>query len=77
MPTNIRQEWKKMDVANTLAYHDMATITDIKSCIVQPLTELPSNGRLLTMPTNIRQEWKCMDVANTPAYFDTSTIIAI
>jgi hypothetical protein len=26
MPTNIRLEWKCMDVANTLAYHDTSTI---------------------------------------------------
>jgi hypothetical protein len=32
---NIRLEWKSMEVGNTLAYYDMATITAVKSFIVQ------------------------------------------
>ncbi len=32
LPTNIRQE---MEMVNTLAYYDMATITKVKSFIVQ------------------------------------------
>ncbi len=35
LPTNIRQGWKSMQVANTLAYYDMAIITAVKSFIVQ------------------------------------------
>ncbi len=32
---NIKLEWKWMAVANTLAYYDTATITAVKSIIVQ------------------------------------------
>jgi hypothetical protein len=35
LPTNIRQGWKWIEVANALAYYDMATITTVKSFIVQ------------------------------------------
>ena len=35
LPANIRLEWKSMEVGNTLAYYDMATITAVKSFIVQ------------------------------------------
>jgi len=34
-PSNIRLGWKRMAVANTLAYYDMATFTALKSFIVQ------------------------------------------
>ncbi len=34
-PTNIRLDWKWVEVANTLAYYDTATITAVKSFIVQ------------------------------------------
>jgi hypothetical protein len=30
LPTNIRQGWKEMEVANPLAYYDMATIIAVK-----------------------------------------------
>jgi hypothetical protein len=33
---NIRLGWKSMTNPNTLAYYDRATITDVKSFIVQP-----------------------------------------
>jgi hypothetical protein len=35
LPTNIRQGWKSMQVANTLVYYDTAIITSVKSFIVQ------------------------------------------
>ncbi len=35
LPTNIRQGWKWLEVANALAYYDTATITAVKSFIVQ------------------------------------------
>ncbi len=35
LPTNIRLGWKSRQVANTLAYYDMAIITVVKSFIVQ------------------------------------------
>jgi hypothetical protein len=35
LPTNIRQGWKSVQVANTLAYYDMTIITAVKSFIVQ------------------------------------------
>ncbi len=35
LPTNIRLGWKSMQVANTLAYYDIAKITAVKSFIVQ------------------------------------------
>jgi hypothetical protein len=35
LPTNIRQGWKWIEVANTQAYYDTATITAVKSFIVQ------------------------------------------
>jgi hypothetical protein len=35
LPANIRLKWKSMEVGNTLAYYDMATITAVKSFIVQ------------------------------------------
>jgi hypothetical protein len=34
LPTNFRLGWKSMQVANTLAYYDMAIITTVKSFIV-------------------------------------------
>ncbi len=37
LPTNIRLGWKLMDVANTLAYYDTATMTLIKSFMALPL----------------------------------------
>ncbi len=39
VPTNIRPGWKWQEVANTLAYYDTATITVVKSFIVQALGE--------------------------------------
>ncbi len=36
LPANIRLGWKSMANSNTLAYYDRATITDVKSFIVQP-----------------------------------------
>ena len=35
LPANIRFEWKQTEVVNTLAYYDTATITSVKSFIVQ------------------------------------------
>ncbi len=35
MPTNIRFGWKRMEVGNTLAYYTTATITAVKSFILQ------------------------------------------
>jgi hypothetical protein len=35
LPANIRLGWKLMEVANTQAYYDMATITAVKSFMVQ------------------------------------------
>jgi hypothetical protein len=35
LPTNIRLGWKQIAVANTLAYYDTATITDVNCFIVQ------------------------------------------
>jgi hypothetical protein len=35
LPTNIRLGWKLMEVANTLAYYDTASIAVLKSFIVQ------------------------------------------
>jgi hypothetical protein len=35
LPANIRQGWKCMVVASTVTYYGMATITVIKSFIVQ------------------------------------------
>ncbi len=35
LPTNIKQGWKWLKVANALAYYDMTTITAVKSFIVQ------------------------------------------
>jgi hypothetical protein len=35
LPANIRLEWKSMEVGNTLAYYVLATITAVKSFIVQ------------------------------------------
>ncbi len=35
VPTNISLEFKWMEVENTLAYYDTATITAVKSFIVQ------------------------------------------
>ena len=35
LPTNIRLGWMSMQVANTLAYYDMAIITAVKNFIVQ------------------------------------------
>jgi hypothetical protein len=35
LPANVRLGWKRMAVANTLAYYDTATIMAIKSFIVQ------------------------------------------
>jgi hypothetical protein len=37
LPANIRLRWKGMAVANTLAYYITATITAVKSFIVQAL----------------------------------------
>ncbi len=34
LPANIRQEWKWMEVANTVAYCDTVTITTVISFIV-------------------------------------------
>jgi hypothetical protein len=39
LPTNIRPGWK-MAMANTLAYFDTATITAVKSLIVQATVQL-------------------------------------
>jgi hypothetical protein len=46
LPANIRLGWKRMAVANALAYYHMATIVAVKSFIVQahrlsPLIEAP------------------------------------
>jgi hypothetical protein len=62
-----------MEVANTVAYYDTATIVAEKSFIV---LALHSNGRLLALSTNIILGWKWMEVANTVAYYDTATIMA-
>ncbi len=35
LPTNIKQEWKEIAAANTLAYCDTAIITDVESFIVK------------------------------------------
>jgi hypothetical protein len=35
MPAIIRLSWKKMEVTNTLAYYNTATITTVKSFTVQ------------------------------------------
>ncbi len=35
LPTNIRQGWNSVQVANTLAYYDTAIITAVKSFLVQ------------------------------------------
>ncbi len=35
LPTNIRQGWKEIAAANTLAYCDTAIITAVKSFIVK------------------------------------------
>jgi hypothetical protein len=35
LPANIRLEWKSIEVSNSLAYYDMATITAVKGFIVQ------------------------------------------
>ena len=35
LPINIGLGWKRMDVVNTLAYYDTATITAVKGFIVQ------------------------------------------
>jgi hypothetical protein len=35
LPTNIRQGWKSVQVANALAYYNMAISTAVKSFIVQ------------------------------------------
>ncbi len=45
LPAKIRQRWKWMAVANTLAFYDTATITTLKSFIIQApgdvITTLP------------------------------------
>jgi hypothetical protein len=35
LPANIRLGWMLMEVANTLAYYDTATVTTVKSLTVQ------------------------------------------
>jgi hypothetical protein len=35
LPTNIRLKFKRMALTNTLAYYEMATITSVKSFMVQ------------------------------------------
>jgi hypothetical protein len=35
LPTNIRHGWKRMAVANTLAYYETVIITAVKSFIVK------------------------------------------
>ncbi len=47
----IRQEWKDMLVANTLAYYDMATITTVKSFIVRGLEWSESIGKIANLST--------------------------
>ena len=47
LPTNIRQGWKWIEVANALAYYDTATITAVKNFIVQapgPLVQQSKMG---------------------------------
>ncbi len=44
---------------------------------VRTVTELHSNGRLLTVLTNIKKGGGEMAVANTLAYYYTATITAI
>ncbi len=44
---------------------------------MEPLLELYSNDRLLTLLENIKLEWKSVVVANTLAYYDTATNAAI
>jgi hypothetical protein len=58
-----------MEVANTLAYYDMATITDAKFLIVhEPLVLIGSSLARLS--------GKWMELTNTLAYYDTVTINA-
>jgi hypothetical protein len=35
MPVNVRLGWNSMDVVNTLAYYNAATLTVVKKFIVQ------------------------------------------
>ncbi len=53
LPPNIRLGWKWQEVANTLAYYNVATITAVKSFIVQ------APGRLLA---DLLSEWIVMKV---------------
>ncbi len=48
LPTNIRLEWKSMQVANTLAYYDTGIITAIKRFIVQ--APYPAKGQMSATP---------------------------
>ncbi len=43
LPTNIRQGWKWIEVANALAFYDTAKITAVKSFIVQAPDQLRSH----------------------------------
>jgi hypothetical protein len=49
---NIRLGWKKMDVANNLAYYNTVTITAVKSFIVEVL------GRELHFGRCYKTYWK-------------------
>ncbi len=44
---------------------------------MEPLTQLPSNGRLLALPTHIRLGWKLMAVANALANYDTAAFLIV
>jgi hypothetical protein len=50
LPTNIGRGWKWMEVANTLAYNDMATITAVKKV---DCTGLPVRLTALLEPSSL------------------------
>jgi hypothetical protein len=62
LPTNIRLDWKSMQVANTRAYYDTAIITAVKSFIVQAIFANVLNF---------------FEVADTPTYSATELVTAV
>ncbi len=55
LPANIRLRWKSMAVANTLAYYIKATITAVKSFIVQAAGKKNYKGQPLWLLSHIRK----------------------
>ncbi len=54
LPVKFRLEWKRRELANTLAYYDTATIVNVKSFIV----EVPG-GRIRQLMYPIYRAWCC------------------